>query len=125
MRSHAVDREGIEDPSASRSLSAVAGTAIRVRGIVQRATETLPVGNLLGAAGLLLVILLPFLAGMYGTSPEYTFRGTLTPSGDESQYLAAVRLGMQGQWLWHDTHAAAGLPYALWERSPNTFSCCP
>ena len=62
---------------------------------------------------LALLILLPFLLGYVGTPPGYEFRGTLKPSGDESQYLAAVRMGMGGAWLWHDPYMVQAPPPIL------------
>ncbi|MGH2345574.1 MAG: hypothetical protein ACRDG4_10140, partial [Chloroflexota bacterium] len=62
---------------------------------------------------LVLLILLPFVLGYLGTPAGYVFRGTLKPSGDESQYLAAVRMGMRGAWLWHDPYMAQAPPPIL------------
>lgn len=59
------------------------------------------------AIGLVIIlVLLPFAVARHGAPPGFVFRGTLKPSGDESQYLAAVRMGQAGDWLWHDPYMA-------------------
>ena len=65
------------------------------------------------AIGLALLILLPFALAAVGVPAGHLFRGTLKPSGDESQYLAAVRMGMSGAWSWHDPYMTHPPPAIL------------
>jgi len=60
---------------------------------------------LLFGLALMLLTLAPYLVAIYGTPPGAFFRGSLRPSTDEGVYLTAVRLGSEGNWLWHDPFA--------------------
>jgi hypothetical protein len=62
---------------------------------------------------LVLVIIGPYVIAVHGVPQGFVFRGTLEPSGDESQYLAAVRMGINGAWLWHDPYMAHTPPAIL------------
>jgi hypothetical protein len=59
------------------------------------------------------LILLPYVVAIHSGSAGSYFFGSLRPSPDESQYLAAVRLGRAGDWLWHDPYAVTSPPPIL------------
>jgi|GEM_PF-1379113 len=67
---------------------------------------------LLGAA-LAALIVLPFLLGALRAPPGQLFGGTLKALGDEGVYMAAVRQGSVGNWLWHDPYMVAPPPPIL------------
>lgn len=60
-----------------------------------------------------LAVLLPFVVAAHVAPPGLSFRGTLAASGDETQYLAAVRQGMRGDWFWHDPYMVRTPPPVL------------
>lgn len=65
------------------------------------------------AAALAALIVLPFLLGALCAPPGSLFGGTLKALGDEGVYMAAVRQGSQGNWLWHDPYMVAPPPPIL------------
>ena len=68
---------------------------------------------LLGGAAFAALILLPFVLGALCAPAGQLFGGTLKALGDEGVYMAAVRQGSAGNWLWHDPYMVAPPPPIL------------
>lgn len=68
---------------------------------------------LLLAIAVTLLVLAPFALGYLEAPRGMVFPGTLKAIGDEGVYMAAVRAGAAGDWLWHDPYMAQTPPPIL------------
>jgi hypothetical protein len=69
--------------------------------------------RVLWSLGIFCLALLPYAAAIAGTPDGSFFRGSLRPSTDAGMYLTALRLGAEGEWLWHDPLAVHAPPAIL------------
>lgn len=61
----------------------------------------------------LAVTFVPYVLGWLNSSPEQVYTGSFFMQGDAYSYLAKMRLGAQGYWLFRDVYAVEPHPEAL------------
>ena len=68
---------------------------------------------LIAALALAALCVLPYLIGAHGVPDGAVFRGSIRNHIDEAQFLAAIRQGAAGEWLWRDQYMVDPSPPIL------------